>query len=744
MPSAANAASNETTTDYFPTVNSASVDFPITVNVYTGDVDAGNTGFFTSEKTSDGAPKVSIALPILVCVIASVLAYIVLRQAKAFRQKNSESLELSSTNTPKILTMVKNPALLLAVCFGFGCAVPTFFLQAGVSRADAEKVTDIDYATTDFQTYVDKKENPYGIAIDYEYNHTLKDGKTDEELVKEAESAETDIEPKSERKIEENGEFIVGSVDLTFTTYNPNGFFADYGVKSGARCSAEDKKERLEQCYKATNLVKDDDVIPSIKEPMSKADFEKLGTAAWGWSDDGKTYYPLYYMIDPTLSTYEKNQTIYFAIKLTSSTPTGAYQSAENFQIYAENNKLTNGMFGKYQLNYNNDGEDMEIPNQSKLFLKTNPGMLDITNVIPGDHGECKKFLGWSRDDSAEDKTLYNSNDDKNNKFKVTAAMIDEAEKKAPDEDDGPISVATLNSNWEPTETGCNTYTVVVNQGFEMLDVDDDAKYSTKGGEYEYKKYCPEVAGDNDCLTKYEYETPDGEKKEIDIASLYTQKANGDQERTTNETATFDLKADIGVPVLKGFRFDGWELYEMSGSGYAKTKEYDYDSTEKEFYEKSGESPVKKNTITINKKGETTTVFLNAKWTLNDPIITVTYYVQDEDDEDGWSDIATWSSDDNEEIKATRHDGGNIEQWIDKNDGMDKISGPALIYDFGSFKNVSGLTCDDDGEGCMWSPNKTKRSIRVEDLAEAEPDNKNRAIFKGEVYLMPNTSSGDD
>lgn len=740
VPGFASAASadDDPAVDFFPTINSASIDFPITLNVEAKEVGTGDTGFFTSENVSDKTSSVSIVLPVVICIIASVLAYIVLRQAKTFKQKSSESLELSSANIPRVLLMVKNPALLLAVCFGFGCAIPTFFLQANVSKADAEKVTDLDYETTDFQTYVANKVNPYGIEIDYEYNHTLKDNKTDEELVEEAEMVETEIEPKSERKIEENGEFVVGSVDVSFTTYNPNGFFADYGMKSGVKCNASDKKESLENCYEKTNLVNGENKIPSITKAMPKAEFEKLGTAAWGWSDDGKTYYPLYWPSSRGESTYDKSQTIYFAIKLTSNTPAGAYQSADNFQVYAENNKLTNDMFGQASITYKN-GEQIISPRETQwpLFLRTRPGQLIITETVPGNDGKCEKFIGWSEKTQAD----YNTASDKNSiklyhageKFAVSS------EKMTPSTETNNYTVAILNAIWEETTEGCNEYNVQVDQSFEMIGVvgreikegedvvDIIPEYATENGEYKYAKYCPESKPD--CLSTF-IDTSGHEKN---ISKLYTSLAVGSQKQTTNDTETFDLLTDIHVPKLKGYKFLGWELWELSGTGVEMTEEYIY--KDGEFYVKEGETENKKNTITVNKKGERTTVFLTAKWELNKPIIKVKFIGQD-----GETVMKTWSSDDTEDEKKARHNGENIEGWVKNNSGMEEISVPT-IYDFGGFEDLTNEVClegEDEEKNCTWNPDGTRKSIDVSDLDKEDLGDENRAVFESLVYLNIN------
>ncbi len=735
-------ASGDSVAEYFPTVNHDSYDFPIVLNVDAKGVGTGNTGFMTMDSDQEKVSAVSIVLPIIICLAASAVAYIVLRQIKIFKQKNSDSLELLTESTSRFLSMIKNPSLLLAICFGLGCAAPVFFLQANISKADAHEITDIDYDSTDFSTYNGR--NPYGIKIDVGYNNLLNSSRTDEEMIADAAEEEAGIEPKFERKIEEDGEFVVGSVDATFTTFNYNGFFADYSMKSGVVC-AEETDAEIQECREKTNLVNGDNKIPSITEPMTKAEFEKLKTAAWGWSDDGKDYYPLFWPSvreDPIMD--EKNQTIYFAVKLTNSVAPGAYQSADNFQIYAENNKLTNNMFGYYNILYRNGGDSFGLANPiNPLFLKDKPGKIDTTSEVPSANGECKEFIGWSEKtqveyDNAEDKTtikLYHAGD----KITITKEMVEQAEREASGDHTRPLPVITLNAIWRSISVGCNEYNVQIDQGFEMIDVvpdeekDGEAKYATDDdGEYEYTKYCPESKPD--CLSTF-IDTSGHEKN---ISSLYSTLAAGVQRHTTNETETFDLLTEIGVPELKGYKFLGWELWELSGTVVEMTEEYIY--KDGEFYVKNGETESKENEITINKAGDITDIILSAKWELNQPIIKVKFI---DPSEPG---LGTWSSDDSEEQKKLRHDGVNIEKWIENNSGMDKISGVPIIYDFVEFKDPIGKTCMGDEaetEDCIWNPDGTRKSIDVSDLENADLDGENRAIFESQVYLVPNRSKDE-
>ena len=57
VPGFASAASadDDPAVDFFPTINSASIDFPITLNVEAKEVGTGDTGFFTSGDVSDKA-----------------------------------------------------------------------------------------------------------------------------------------------------------------------------------------------------------------------------------------------------------------------------------------------------------------------------------------------------------------------------------------------------------------------------------------------------------------------------------------------------------------------------------------------------------------------------------------------------------------------------------------------------------------------------------------------------------------
>lgn len=700
----ADAADGEAAADYFPTVNSASIDFPITLNV---EPKSSDTGFFTSENVSDKTPSASILLPVTICIVASILAYVVLRQVKAFRQKNSESLELSSADMPRILLMAKNPALLLAVCFGFGCAVPTFFLQANISRAGAEKVTDLDYETTNFQTYVDKNENPYKIAIDYEYNHSFKESKTDKELVGEAEAAKTDNQPKSERKIEDNGEFIVGSVDVSFTTYNPNGFFADYGMKSGVKCNASDKKENIEKCYAKTNLVNGENKIPSITKEMTKAEFEKLDTAAWGWSDDGETYYPLYWSGSSDEPDNNKNQTIYFAIKLTSNTPAGAYQSSDNFQIYAENNKLTNDMFGKYSITYRN-GEENVAPEETQwpLFLKEKPGVLIVTNTIPDAKGECKKFIGWSENNDSSDKKSIKLYQPKEN-FKVSPEMMEDPDK------DGNYVVATLYAIWEETKEGCLTYNVYVDQSFyfvNAVELEDGIDYEKDDdGEPFRKHYCPENVT-SDCITEI-----DIDNEEHKIKDLYNRKARSFQKSTQKKSTTIDLIKDIGIPELRGFEFTGWSLVTTEGN-ISKIDEYHYQKDgDKEYFTKN-EDDKEQNTIELIMEEDETKkdVYLTAQWSLNKPIFEIKYYRDDD------TYIGNSTSD------------GDDSKWVVKDSNPNGVS---TIYDFGELPlEIDDTYCRAEGLGnCIWRYYMLLYGLTVDDLFNAKPENGNRAGFSRSV-----------
>lgn len=740
-------ASGDSVAEYFPTVNHDSYDFPIVLNVDAKGVGTGNTGFMTMDSGQEKVSAVSIVLPIIICLTASAVAYIILRQIKIFKQKNSDSLELLTESTSRFLSMIKNPSLLLAICFGLGCAAPVFFLQANISKADAHEITDIDYDSTDFSTYNGR--NPYGIKIDVGYNNLLNSSRTDEEMIADAAEEEAGIEPKFERKIEEDGEFVVGSVDATFTTFNYNGFFADYSMKSGVAC-AEETDAEIQECREKTNLVNGDNKIPSITEPMTKAEFEKLKTAAWGWSDDGKDYYPLFWPSvreDPIMD--EKNQTIYFAVKLTNSVAPGAYQSADNFQIYAENNKLTNNMFGYYEISYKNGREFFGLAEPIiPLFLKDKPGKIVITSEVPPTHGECKEFIGWSEKtqveyDNAEDKTtikLYHAGD----KITITKEMVEQAEREASGDHTRPLPVITLNAIWKSTNTGCNEYNVQIDQSFKMIGVvgrevkegedvvDIIPEYATENGEYKYTKYCPEP--ESDCLSTFE----DASGHEKNISSLYLALAVGSQKRTTNETETFDLLTEIGVPKLKGYKFLGWELWESTETGPRMTKDYVY--KDGEFYAKDGEIENKENAFTINKAGDKTNVFLNAKWELNQPIIKVKFIDLSEPG------LGTWSSDDSEDQKKSRHGGENTEKWVENNFEMDRISGVPIIYDFNEFEDPTSKTCTDGEvttEDCAWSPDGTRKSIDVSDLEKADLDGENRAIFESEVYLVPNYSEDD-
>lgn len=743
----ADAADGEAAADYFPTVNHDSYDFPIVLNVDAKGVGTGNTGFMTMDIDQEKVSAVSIVLPIIICLTASAVAYIVLRQIKTFKQKNSDSLELLTESTSRFISMIKNPSLLLAICFGLGCAAPVFFLQANISKADAHEITDIDYDSTDFSTYNGR--NPYGIKIDVGYNNLLNSSRTDEEMIADAAEEEAGIEPKFERIIEEDGEFVVGSVDATFTTFNYNGFFADYSMKSGVVC-AEETDAGIQECREKTNLVNGDNKIPSITEKMTKAEFEKLKTAAWGWSDDGKDYYPLFWPSvreDPIMD--EKNQTIYFAVKLTNSVAPGAYQSADNFQIYAENNKLTNNMFGYYNISYRNGGDSFGLANPiNPLFLKDKPGKIAVTSEVPSANGECKEFIGWSETTqvdyvNAEDETtikLYHAGD----KITVTKEMVEQAEREASGDHTRPLPVITLNAIWKNTNTGCNEYNVQIDQSFKMIGVvgreikegedvvDIIPEYATENGEYKYTKYCPESKPD--CLSTF----IDISGHEKNISSLYSTLAVSVQKRTTNETETFDLLSKIGVPELKGYKFLGWELWESTETGLRMTKDYVYKNGE--FYVKNGETESKENKITINKAGDKTSVFLSAKWELNSPIIKVKFI---DPSEPG---LGTWSSDDSEEQKKLRHDGVNIEKWVENNSGMDKISGVPIIYDFVEFKDPIGKICMSDeteAEDCVWNPDGTRKSIDVSDLENADLDGENRAIFESQVYLVPNSSEDE-
>lgn len=696
----ANAATTEE--DYFPTSNSASYDFPLTLNVDSKTVvTTGNTGsLMIGDGSVETTPTVSIVLPIIICIIASVVAYLVLRQAKSFKQKSSETLELSSGKAPKYLAMVKNPALLLAVCFGLGCAVPAFFLQAGISRADSDEIKDLDYDTTDFQTYVDKKENPYGIKIDVSFNNTRKEGQTDEEKVEEAANSGLNAEPKSERKIEDNGEFIVGSVDATFTTYNPAGYFATYGMKSGIKCNATDNAEKLEKCYESTNLVSEDNIIPSITNKMSKADFEKLNTAAWGWSDDGEYYYPLYWTVDSTASEYEKNQTIYFAMKLTSSTPAGTYISANNFQIYAENNKLDNDRFAYYSISYK-DGERDFVPagNYFPLFLKERPGKIFITSSAPNAGNECKKFVGWSEKTQAE----YDAVTDKSTIKLYKAGEAYSVSEKTTN--------YLLNAIWEETNEGCKKYTVSIDDSFKFTntELNDD-------GDVVYEKtathYCdPSLASVSDCVTTF---TVGEEQKSVE--SLYIEHAQNQFTKTKATSVVYDLISDIGIPELKGFTFGGWDLhmFDSTSEEYVPSIRFVYNSKENKFNRiKYGEETVATTSLELTSDEKTTDIYirLEALWALNSPTLRAKYYSNggtllgdfESNEENGTWDAESRPNDRPTIYTFNSHDG---EEWYDGRDWF-----------------RASITNDDPFDYDTIGPEKRSFGINIDDLLSVDKDN---------------------
>ena len=336
--------------------------------------DTGNHGFLTSEVENLGSENKTFISPIIICLIATIVAFLVLTKAKTFQRKNiqsSKSFGLYSSNR-RTFQKIKNPALLLAICFGLGVSSP-FFIFESISSIATTGVEKINFKEHDFDADIEKGINPFGIAL------------------KEAKSQSTS-----------DTDFSITEVKLEAETYNPTGYliFIDAGCIYTNQAISQLTGETTTICDEeaSTDLVGEKAKIPSIKEDMSIEDFKKQKKAGWGWSKDGKNFHsvdtPLTF---EDLTLENPSVSIYFAVKSSAEIPGGTYKITN--QITAVTNDVNNE-FAEYRLAYD-DGTS-----ETKTFYKREPGHFKIKS--PAD---STGFDGWA-ETGGSDKATYQPGDD--------------------------------------------------------------------------------------------------------------------------------------------------------------------------------------------------------------------------------------------------------------------------------------------------------------------------------------------
>lgn len=337
---------------------------PYTIRVEvknTGSVpDTGDHGFMTAELNgSDKTEQKSFISPIITFIISTIIALIILSKIKTIQRKNIGFTKASNhfgLNTPRIFHKIKNPALLLAICFGISVSTPLFILNSITSIA-TDGVEKINYREHDFDADIENGINPFQIKLK---------------------------EPTFNAKNGQNISLI--EVKIEAETYNPTG----YKVILDPDCVVIDKivgeKSKCEET--GTNLVSEKNKIPSIKKEMTIKEMKAQSSAGWGWSVDGENFTPANETI-----VLSGGDTIYYAIKTSDETPDGVYTIPQN--VVALTNTIDDE-FAKYTINYS----DLNI-SESKTFYKKEPGYF----VVKAPKDGVNPFKGWSLEKTPVDDT---------------------------------------------------------------------------------------------------------------------------------------------------------------------------------------------------------------------------------------------------------------------------------------------------------------------------------------------------
>ncbi len=462
--------------------------------------ETGNHGFLMTDlEDADKTENKSFIFPIIVCIVATVIAFLVLSKAKLLQRKSSDfskSFKTFNINSPKILQKIKNPALLLAICFGIGVASPLFILNSITSTATTSEIEKINYSEHDFDADIDAGVNPFKIALKYPSSNS-----------------------------ENDTQFSLLEVKLEATTYNPTGYtiFLDPDCVATNEVAGEKST-----CKKnGTSLVGEKAKIPSIKKETTLEEFKKQTSAGWGWSTDGKTFFPADSYIE-----LENGGTIYYAIKSADSTPSGEYQIPQN--IIALTNSIDDE-FGEYTLSYSNPAIT-----EKKTFYKKDPGYF---TVIDPEQREGYLFNGWATDASAK-KAVYKKGD------RIKPA----------------ITETKLYGVWEKTGYDYD-YRVVFDQGYYFHEIMGDGETpcgTTEGticGDEQDIEDIKRRAG----VSKYYqiHETPENGEHFVYIVKAI-------QEPSNDSSITIDLNSKnskdefIYVPKLKGYTFLGWTDFDFT------------------------------------------------------------------------------------------------------------------------------------------------------------------------------------
>lgn len=319
--------------------------------------ETGNHGFLTGNIESYTSENKTFISPIIVCLVATIVAFLALTKAKSFQRKNAQSSKTFglSGSSQKTFQKIKNPALLLAICFGLGVSSP-FFIFESISSIATTGVEKINYKEHDFDTDIAKGINPFDIAF---------------KEIKTQSTSDTD--------------FSIAEVKLEAETYNPTGYYIF--IETGCKYTNRLAEKTICDEEANTDLVGEKAKIPSIKESMSIDDLKKQKKAGWGWSTDGKNFYSA-----DTPLPLENGGSVYFAIRSSAEIPSGKYKITN--QITAITNDINNE-FAEYKLAYD-DGTS-----ETKTFYKKDPGHFKIKS--PADP---TGFKGWA-ETGGSDKATY-------------------------------------------------------------------------------------------------------------------------------------------------------------------------------------------------------------------------------------------------------------------------------------------------------------------------------------------------